>query len=303
MSFLENIDKNRLQKILLFVISALVLAALVCMVVIIISSLTPASAPGDTDFEYNNITLTNKDVTTGTLLIVNGNHKYNIPSNEDLGLVSLKDYRTSQTPKDAEIPYSVTTGVLVNDVAAANIHLMLIDMLKATGTYDAPVTSGFRTLETQTSIGGVAPGHSDHHTGMLFTIDFTAKGQDSKEDKAAQKDWLSQNAHKYGIVVRYPADKASVTGVSDYTYAYRYVGAVHATYMKDNALCLEEYVEYLKTNTDSENAISVTVDGVSYAVYYAAGTEGSTVKVPAEAEYTLSGTNEGGVIVTVKLTK
>lgn len=54
------------------------------------------------------------------------------------------------------------------------------------------------------------------------------------------------NAYKYGFVIRYPDGKESVTGVSDYNYAFRYVGYAHAYYMHENGLCLEEYISLLQ---------------------------------------------------------
>ena len=38
-----------------------------------------------------------------------------------------------------------------------------------------------------------------------------------------------------------------------------------------------------------------------YGVYYVSCKAGDSINVPANNEYTVSGTNEGGVIVTVKL--
>ena len=48
----------------------------------------------------------------------------------------------------------------------------------------------------------------------------------------------------------------------------------------------------------------VKVDGVEYAIYYVACKAGDTIKAPKDLKNTtISGTNEGGVIVTVKLSK
>jgi hypothetical protein len=45
------------------------------------------------------------------------------------------------------------------------------------------------------------------------------------------------------------------------------------------------------------------VGGAEYSVYYVACEAGDTIKVPAHGNYTVSGTNEGGVIVTFKASK
>lgn len=54
--------------------------------------------------------------------------------------------------------------------------------------------------------------------------------------------WLENNAYKYGFVLRYPKQKASITNHSYDAHTYRYVGIEAATYMYENDLTLEEYL-------------------------------------------------------------
>ncbi len=301
MEFLKKFDKQQVQKITLIVIAALTILALVLLLVVIVASVNPANSFGLSD-GFSNLedhTVTPQEYNTGVLMIVNSKtEKYTIPSDEDLGLYSLMQYRKEQVPDST--PYSVGSEVYLNKTAAESLHKMIMDMLEEKGFYDAKVMAGFRSATAQGAINPALVGHSDHHTGMLFAFDFTPAGDDTKEDKDEQIKWLGENAHKYGIVLRYPADKSELTGVNDYTNAYRYVGIAHATYLKANNLCLEEYVEYLKANTNQDKTLKIEVDGATYKVYYVACKAGDTIKVPKGADYTVSGTNEGGVVVTVK---
>ena len=305
MEFLKNFDKQQVQKITLIVIAALTILALVLLLVVIVASVNPANPFGISDGFSNleDYTVTSKDYNTGSLLVVNTKtDKYTIPSDEDLGLYSLMDYRKEQV-KDST-PYSVGSDVYLNITAVENLHKMIMDMLEEKGFYDAKVITGFRSESAQTAVNPTLVGHSDHHTGMLFAFDFTPAGEDTKEDKDEQIKWLGENAHKYGIVLRYPTSKAEHTGVDNYTDAYRYVGVAHASYIKANDLCLEEYVNYLKENTNSGQTLKIEVGNETYKVYYVACEEGDTIKVPKVAsaeDLTISGTNEGGVIVTVKV--
>ena len=41
-------------------------------------------------------------------------------------------------------------------------------------------------------------------------------------------------------------DKTDYTMINDEPWHYRYVGAENALFMKENDMCLEEYIEYLK---------------------------------------------------------
>ena len=55
--------------------------------------------------------------------------------------------------------------------------------------------------------------------------------------------WLTENAHKYGFILRYPSDKAEITGIVSQPWHWRYVGVEAATEIKNNNMCLEEYLK------------------------------------------------------------
>ena len=50
---------------------------------------------------------------------------------------------------------------------------------------------------------------------------------------------------EFGFIERYPAGKEHITRISAEPWHFRYVGAVHATYMVSHGLTLEEYMEML----------------------------------------------------------
>ena len=54
--------------------------------------------------------------------------------------------------------------------------------------------------------------------------------------------WLVANAHNYGFVLRYPEDKTEITGMIYQPWHWRYVGVEVAKEMKENNLCLEEFL-------------------------------------------------------------
>ena len=66
---------------------------------------------------------------------------------------------------------------------------------------------------------------------------------------------------------------------------------------------MEEYVEVLKSYTDKKPLGISAADGKYYEVYYVAVDGSATVKHPTNYAYTVSGTNEGGVIITVDRSK
>ena len=72
--------------------------------------------------------------------------------------------------------------------------------------------------------------------------------------------------------------------------------------MKENNLCLEEYLTLLRNYTTENHLKIVNWDGGIYEVYYVpADTTANTsyVLVPPDKDYTISGNNSDGFIVTV----
>ncbi len=241
----------------------------------------------------------------GALVLVNKDHEYVFPAT----VSHMSDIRGSRAKSaDGNYPYSCDYDKLMDTEALGAFNQMMDAFYTATGNSYALVFDAYRSAQAQDAMGSsTKSGYSDHHTGYLVTVKFLADGimyspQDSKFSQ--DYDWLEQNAHKFGFVVRYPNSKLVQTGVSDYSNAYRYVGKAHAAYMHQNNLCLEEYVELLKSHNLFESHLSVTdSDGVSYEIYrIAASTADQTsVQVPAGKQYSISGDNDGGLIVTVKL--
>ncbi len=60
--------------------------------------------------------------------------------------------------------------------------------------------------------------------------------------QAPEYAWLLEHAHEYGFILRYPAEKVAITGMDFQPYHFRYVGAEHAALIRQNNLCLEEYL-------------------------------------------------------------
>ncbi len=83
------------------------------------------------------------------------------------------------------------------------------------------------------------PGTSEHNIGLAMDICNT---YDSFAD-TKEYEWLTENAYKYGFILRYPKDKQDVTGIVYEPWHWRYVGVEYAKKIKDSGLCLEEYLD------------------------------------------------------------
>lgn len=85
------------------------------------------------------------------------------------------------------------------------------------------------------------PGTDEHQTGLAVDLADTSPAAGNFADSAFYT-WLCENAHKFGFVIRYPADKTDATGHDAEPWHLRYVGRYHAAKMYKSGACLEEYL-------------------------------------------------------------
>lgn len=94
----------------------------------------------------------------------------------------------------------------------------------------------------------IAPaGGSEHQTGLA--VDIVTPSYQILDDgyaNTAAAQWLLENAADYGFILRYPRDKAEITGIWFEPWHYRYVGREAAGAIMERGLCLEEYLEEME---------------------------------------------------------
>jgi len=83
------------------------------------------------------------------------------------------------------------------------------------------------------------PGESEHNSGLA--VDLNSLDESFEESDAFK--WLSDHAHEYGFILRYPKDKVGITGVQYEPWHYRFIGVYHATQIKEKGITLEEYYD------------------------------------------------------------
>ena len=260
----------------------------------------PISSDG---VQYTQITKAKNDIRSGELILVNADHAYVFPTTTN-HLINIYDNRTKINGSN---PYQINTQFAIYLHKDAFSHME--DMMKkyyeiSDGDGSVLIKYSYRSKEDQEKLttSPIKPGYSDHHTGYCVALH---QGNASNFPALNTDHWIYQNSYKYGFIVRYPESKSEQTGVSSYEHCFRYVGIPHATYISQSNLCLEEYVELLKNNYTSTHLAIVGADGNSYEVYYVPAGSGdiTTISVPSNYEYTVSGDNVGGFIVTVHLSE
>ena len=118
------------------------------------------------------------------------------------------------------------------------------------------------------------PGYSEHQTGLVF--DLTDKSGNLLEDSRASQ-WLKDNAHNYGFIVRFQAGKEASTGYMPEAWHIRYVGK-EAKDIHDSGLSLEEYFgieggDYAASSKPAESKPATT----------------GVINLPATGTYTFTG--------------
>lgn len=147
----------------------------------------------------------------------------------------------------------------------------------------------------------------DFRTGRTCTIGiFPTEGSSYVYQYSETYGWIQDNAQNYGFILRYPEGKESYFDdsiTSRTSGTFRYVGVGPAAYITQNNLCLEEFLETVKTYT-IDNMLKVSCNGASYGMYYVPATPNgkTSLSVPSSGTpYTISGNNMDGFIVTVTL--
>jgi D-alanyl-D-alanine carboxypeptidase len=170
-------------------------------------------------------------------------------------------------PRDFTVDLTRTDGGYLVDVRIADALETMIADAAAKGI-TLRICSAFRTVRTQKALVDrkaqslmasgfdadlaysaanryiAQPGESEHHTGLA--VDFLTDGIQTLDESFTETKaytWLTENAHRYGFILRYPQGKEEITHFAFEPWHYRYVGREHAAAIKKSGLCLEEYLD------------------------------------------------------------
>ena len=163
-----------------------------------------------------------------------------------------------------------TLGSIPSSIPNPNQHQLRPDVVEALVAMSAAAKaevqvtliaqSGYRSYSTQVgafqyyvdSLGVTAaeltsarPGFSEHQTGLAIDILDTKSGCSIGGPcfgETAAGQWLVANAHRFGFILRYPADKTAITGYEYEPWHFRFVGVGLATEMQAQGITtLEEF--------------------------------------------------------------
>lgn len=248
---------------------------------------TTTAFEGIEDLGYSELSIPSSYMTTGALAVFTEANPAE-PANGS-GLESL-------SKKKNEYYTLVSESVKLNADALDAFNRMMEDYHVATGLADFIV---YGTTDTYTDEGSCCPEYfPESACGNTVDLALSAYGGIINFDGKDAESWVLDNCASYGFVLRYPKGKKDKTSHDYCPWHLRYVGPVHSSIMKENGLCLEEYLDFLKEHT-FDKALEYSLDGVNYKIYSVESMGDSTsTRVPISGNYTISGTNTGWYIIT-----
>ncbi len=194
-----------------------------------------------------------------------GNEAFNIIGNQEMLILVNKQNGLSPNYKPEDLskvneyaPGRDESTRYMRKEASDSINLMLADA-KTLGL-DIVITTAFRNYNLQKIIfennvvksGSIEeanktsakPGESEHQTGLAADLSSSKIGYELNTSfgELDEGKWISQNAWKYGFVLRYQEDKVEITGYNYEPWHIRYVGKEFAKYIYENNLTLEEFI-------------------------------------------------------------
>lgn len=244
------------------------------------------TADNSTSSGFESLEITSDELTKGLLVLDDAEHAVSMENTEKM--IDLSAYKNEY--------YTVMgNNVMLNEEAAEAFNMLMTDYYEATSLKDFVV---YGTTDTYVGSDSYCPRYfPERATGNTVDLALIAYGSYLAYDGLDTESWVLENCAKYGFIVRYPEEKADITGKAYCPWHLRYVGKLNASVMSSKNMCLEEYVEFIKDyNIDSP--YTYRFNGTYYIIYSAKATEDTTtIKVPANGEYELSGDNIDSYIV------
>ena len=93
------------------------------------------------------------------------------------------------------------------------------------------------------------PGTSEHQTGLAADVGLVGLPDDQVFGGTPASAWVADNAHRFGFILRYPPDKAAITGYANEPWHLRYVGVDLAAELHASGLTMEEHFGLVPTAT------------------------------------------------------
>lgn len=184
-------------------------------------------------------------ITNPTDLLVLVNKTTSLDENyqpSDLVWVDLPGVRETQLRKEA--------ATALEDLFAAaelkNLSLYCCSGYRSYQTQEELYAENVKSYgQKEADLVSAKPGQSEHQTGLAMDVTAESVNFDLLESfgQTTEGEFIKNNAHLYGFIIRYPEDKTAITGYAYEPWHLRYVGKDVAAEIDKNNLTFEEYLK------------------------------------------------------------
>ena len=203
-------------------------------------------AESNSDTEKNNNS-TETHTVDPLLILVNKNNP--LPESYEVSLKTLPD-GVNKAAKDAYQPLCDMLNAGRKEGLAFEICSSYRSVERQKELFyedlEALIRRGFSYEKAYKEVASetMPPGHSEHSTGLAFDIvSLNYQMLDANQTNTPESQWLQKHCAEYGFILRYPVGKEDITHINFESWHYRYVGIEIASYIMENELTLEEYLE------------------------------------------------------------
>ncbi|MBE9894475.1 M15 family metallopeptidase [Enterococcus casseliflavus] len=166
----------------------------------------------------------------------------------------------------------VSTYEKLADAAKAAGHpLVMVSAYRSVAYQEEIFNANVNTLMSQghtkeeairiTKLTFTEPGYSEHHTGLAVDVvdldwyqNHTGELLNEGFGDTEGGKWLQAHAREYGFIIRYPKGKHAITQIDYEPWHLRYVGVEAATYIEEQELTFEEFLEEAKEHIARKEA-------------------------------------------------
>ncbi len=156
---------------------------------------------------------------------------------------------------------------MIEGARQEGLDIVCISGYRSYGTQKAVYEAKVRQVGEENAARYVAyPGQSEHQTGLAMDVcdrNGLANPLTTGFGETKEGQWLKENAHRFGFIIRYPKGRENITGYNYEPWHVRYVGLEAAQIIYSQDLTLEEYLANQEVNSETPgNPVSpdVTAD-------------------------------------------
>ena len=276
-------------------------AAIIAQIVYKANEGTPSINPSESkaDITFTTEIIAKAEITKGILQLATKERSASLSQEDIDSLVSL--YESPARKDDSTVYYTLADSYLKASLDTANNLGALAKALDNQLDFNGIVVS-YAYMEPKPVYDSCEFSHA-----LGTTVDIRLSINGGSYPLSARPEileWINENCAKFGFINSDISGDVHGATESVQTTQLRYVGIPHATYIMQNGITFEEYIDRIKSYYPYNDPLKIIgADNKAYAIYYAPVDGFNSVKLPSNFEYKISGNNDGGVIITVDKSK